>query len=155
MTSTGMWIVELGDSESECHSRQFDSTDDVYPYVREVIHSGISGRVCASEDVGERSWFARKILCMPSRMQAPRFALEWSDGIGSLIFLDDAVSEYRAIDSKHPIEATQEVRTRISHGELAPHPSEECLSLDRALKAIEEFLQAGQRPDWLEYRYVR
>ena len=83
-----------------------------------------------------------------------RFAIEWSGEICSLIFFDDAVSEYRAISSNPSRELDDQTRIKVSHGEESPHPLEECLPLSEGLRAIRDFLDSGNRPGWLEYRYV-
>jgi len=150
-----MWTVEVGDPESGSHVQQLASKLEVFPYVEGVARREAAGRLCADEDVGESSWFTRKILRMNRRIQAMRFAIEWSEGICSLIFFDDAASEYRAIDPESTAVASEVVRKQIAHGEVEPHPESECFPLDRGLKAIEQFLTEDSRPDWLEYRFVR
>ena len=158
MTSTGVWTIELGDDhrgDIGFTYKHLDSKTDVFPAVKDVIASERFGRICVDEDIGESSWFTRKILRMNPRVQAMRFAIEWSGDTCSLIFFDDAVSEYRALNASESLEIDEEVRTQISHGQEAPHPLEECLPLKEGLKAVEVYLGAGNRPDWLEYRYVK
>ena len=85
---------------------------------------------------------------------SPCLAIEWHGAYASLIFHDDAWSEYRAIDSTRPVSATEEERRRIAHGELAPHPASECMEKARAFEAISEFIINRTRPNWLTYRHV-
>jgi hypothetical protein len=46
------------------------------------------------------------------------------------------------------------VRRNIAHGELAQHPTAECMKKARAFGAIREFIDKGSHPDWLTYKYV-
>ncbi|MEM7145021.1 MAG: hypothetical protein AAF591_07775 [Verrucomicrobiota bacterium] len=152
MTTTGVWTIEVGDEASFKH---LDSKSAVFPALEEIIAADSDGRVCVDEDVGENSWFSRTILRLNPRIQAMRFAIEWSGEICSLIFFDDAVSEYRAISSDPSRELDGETRLKVSHGQEAPHPLDECLSLSEGLRAIRDFLDSGSRPSWLDYRYVK
>jgi hypothetical protein len=65
-----------------------------------------------------------------------------------------AWSEYRAIDAKHPVLPSEQVKRNIAHGELSPHPTEECMEKGWAFIAIREYINNGKRPDWLTYKYV-
>lgn len=81
-------------------------------------------------------------------------AVDWSGDVASLIFFDNAASEYRAKDAEKPITADEVARKAIAHGEVALHPPEQCMSLGRARQAINEYLKTGVRPEWLQYEYV-
>lgn len=154
MSATGTWTVELGDVESPMESEQIGQKEGVFPHLLQLVREHPAGRICVDEDVGERTWFARKILGMNPRIQQMHFALEWCGEACSLIFFDEAASEYRAKDPTQPITAADETRLKIAHGELAPHPIEECLSLERGLNTIQDYLKSGERPSWLKYKYV-
>ncbi len=82
------------------------------------------------------------------------FMLEWSSQTCGLIFSDDNSSEYRALAKESPEDLTDETRKAIAFGEYAPLEVKYCLSKEVALKALREFFEDGQRPDWLEYEYV-
>jgi hypothetical protein len=86
---------------------------------------------------------------------SPCFHLQKAGDVARLIFADDAWSEYRALDLDHPVEADEEVRLKLSMGDLGPADPEECLDAARALAAARHYLLHGERPDWLTYRYVR
>jgi len=148
-TSLGMWTVDCGKT-----SRRFDRKADVFAYVSELVRAQTSGRIDADEDVGGRTWISRFVFGLHSRILQGHFAIEWSGVVASLIFFDDAGSEHRAKDTEQPVQADDATRQAIAHGELSPHPAEQCLALDRALQAIEEYLRTGARPDWLKYDYV-
>jgi hypothetical protein len=75
--------------------------------------------------------------------------------VAALIFLDDAWSEYRAIDVERPVQPSEDVRKRTSHGEFLPYPIGECMSVERAFAAIAHYVAEGERPPWLTYRYVK
>jgi hypothetical protein len=144
-----MWAVECGDTW-----KRFERKDEVFAHVRELALSRESGRIDVSEDVGGRSWISKFVFGLHPRILQGHFAIEWSGGIASLILFDDAGSEYRAKDKEKPIRADETTRRAIAHGEETPHPQNECLALDRALSAIEEYLKTATRPSWLEYEYV-
>ena len=80
------------------------------------------------------------------------FAIEWSRDLAGLMFYDDAASEYRAYDPAGGAESTID---EICFGEYEPWPKEMLIEKAKAVRAIEEFIQYGKRPDWLSYEYVR
>lgn len=83
------------------------------------------------------------------------FMLDWHGPYASLVFLDGAGSEYRALDLKQPVDAPEEIRLQLSGGEPTPAPAKECMQKTRAFAAVREFIDTGMRPEWLSYRYVR
>jgi hypothetical protein len=147
-TTLGVWTVESGETTA-----RFKDKREIARYISKLVLEQASGRIDVDEDVGARSWFAR-LLGLHSRMLLGHLALEWAGNFASLIFVDDAASEHRAVDAEQPVQLDEETRLRLAHGEVEPHPVEECMSLARALKAIEEYLQSGTKPAWLKYRYV-
>jgi hypothetical protein len=150
VTSRGMWICENPDGEEAV----FDRKDQVFPFTSRVIKEKARGRIAVAEDVGARSSLLRFIFAMNPRIIQNHIALEWADNAASLIFFDDAESEYRAQDFQNPKSFSEEIRKKIAHGEPEPHPADECMSLERALTAMDEYLNTGKRPGWLKYRYV-
>jgi hypothetical protein len=148
-TSTGMWTVECGE-----YCEIFEKKELIFPYLSGLVKKLTNGRIDVDEDIGGRSWFSKFIFGMNPRIIQMHFTLEWYEDTASLIFFDGAGSEYRVKDSEFLIEPTEEIRNKIAHGEPKPYPIEECLSLQRALKAIEEYLKSGERPDWINYVYV-
>lgn len=101
------------------------------------------------------SWLDRFLGLRGDRDIEQAFHLEKEGRVATLIFFDDAESEYRATDPAQPIEATLEERQAVSQGEALPAPLVECLHSDRAFAAAAEYLQRGKRPDWLTYLYVK
>jgi hypothetical protein len=89
------------------------------------------------------------------RNVTPCFAVEWNSGYASLIFLDDAWSEYWAIDGTRRVAPDEAVRRNIAHGEAEPHPIAECMEKARAFAAMRQFILQGNCPDWLTYKYVQ
>jgi hypothetical protein len=96
-----------------------------------------------------------RLFGMSDRHIEPCFWLAKAGPVAALTFLDEAWSEYRATDPERPVQATEAQRMALSCGELTPAPPEVCLEASRAFKAATEYLQRGERPDWLSYRYVR
>lgn len=149
LTTTGMWTVEFGDEDSRASGEK----TDVLPRMSQLFGEHRAGRIVVCEDVGGRSWFSR-FLGLHPRFLLMRFAIEWSGDVASLIFFDDAVSEYRAKDAERPIPADEVARKAIAHGEPDAHPLDQCMALVRAREAIEEYMRSGTRPGWLQYQYV-
>ena len=150
-TSTGMWIIECAEAKEVVNTKE-----GVFPYLLAQIKRLKEGRLVVEEDVGERSWLERFLFSVKNpRIIQTHFAMEWCNDFASLIFIDDAGSEYRAKSNKSHIQPNEETRMRIAHGELTPHPVDECLNLQMALEAIEEYFKSGERPNWLEYKYVK
>jgi hypothetical protein len=140
------WIADSDGVET-----RFDSKEQITAHLSSLEQQA-RGRVSIKIDHGPiRGW--RRFLGM-KRDVTPCFAVEWDSDYASLIFLDDAWSEYRAIDGAHPVVPSEEVRRNIAHGELRPHPIAECMEKARAFAAIRDFLSRGSRPDWLTYEYV-
>ena len=150
LTTLGMWTVEFREDEP----RRFTQKSDVFPYLSGLMRQHSSGRIDVDEDVGGRSWVSRFVFGLHPRSLLMHFAVEWSGEVASLIFFDDAVSEYRAIDRERPIQADKLARKAIAHGEVTPHPLDQCMALGRAQQAIDEYLKTGVRPEWLQYEYV-
>lgn len=149
-TSLGMWSVQF--REDTPHA--FAQKHELLPHVDTLLQQHRTGSLTLDEDIGGRSWFSRTVLGLNPRILQMHLTLEWCDGVASLIFFDDASSEHRAMDPSHPIQASDAIRTAIAHGEAAPLSFRECLELNRARRAIEEFLETGRRPDWLQYEFV-
>ena len=150
LTTLGTWTVQFREDEP----RRFAQKRDVFPYLSEVMRQHSAGRIDVDEDIGGRSWVSRFVFGLHSRLLLMHFAVEWSGDVASLIFLDDAASEHRALDRERPVQADEATRIAIAHGEVTPHPLDQCVALDRAQQAIEEYLRTGVRPEWLQYDYV-
>ncbi len=118
-----------------------------------LIESNPDGRIELDEDVGARSWIGRLFGLFP-RIYQIHILIEWHEDIASLIFVDDADSEYRAKSTGDEETKTEEKRRKIAHGELEPHPIEQCLLVSEATRAITDYLESMKRPDWIAYEYV-
>lgn len=146
LTSTGMWTVECGEFYEVLERKKM-----VFPCLADFVQKFPKGRIVVDENIGKRSWFSRFVFGMNHRIIQMHLALEWCNDVASLIYFDDAGSEYRSKDIEYPVDADEETRMNIAHGDLKPHPIEECHSLKRSLNAIEEYLNYGKRLGWLEY----
>ena len=149
-TSLGTWTVQFREEPAHAVAQK----RELLPLVDALLQQHRAGSLTLDEDIGGRSWFSRTVLGLNPRILQMHLTLEWSDGVASLVFFDDASSEHRAMDPSHAIQASDAIRTAIAHGEAAPLPFRECLELNRARRAIEEFLETGKRPDWLQYEYI-
>jgi hypothetical protein len=141
------WLLELNELELPVVSRS-GLLDQI-----KVAQSLGHGRLVLSSVIGQAPLWKR--LLGAKNESRGHFAVEWFNQVASLIFLDENWSEYRAIDGAGPIEASDEERTQVAHGEVKPHPKAECLSKERAFRAIAESLESDARPAWLQYRVVR
>ncbi len=144
------YIVEWNGSES----RLADSA-----HVRDLLKSAEAAEhaeVWVKLDRGprRRNWIER-LLGMNDRDIEPCFWLAKSGPVAALTFVDGAGSEYRAIDPDGPTEASMAQRMALSCGEPTAAPEEVCLQASRAFEAATEYLQSGERPGWLIYRYVQ
>ena len=141
------WIADIDEVEA-----RFDSKEQIAAYLS-GIEQQPRGHVWVLTDHGPiKGW--RRFLGLKC-VVSPCFTVEWDSDYASLIFLDDVWSEYRAMDVSHPVAPNEEVRRRIAHGEVGPHPTAECMEKARAFAAIRYFLIQGVRPDWLTYNCVR
>ena len=143
----GDWIAEVNDVDT-----RFRTKDDLIAHLS-TLEPLAAGSLSVQVDRGPTKGWLR-FLGGAKRDIEPCFTVEWAGSYASLIFHDDAWSEYRAIDHEQPVVASEDERRKIAHGELAPHPTEECMAKTRAFVAIREFLESGARPNWLRYRYV-
>jgi hypothetical protein len=148
-TNLGAWSVSLDDeTNAVCDKPQ------AIHEARKAIASRASGRLELSEDVGKRAWLAR-FLGLSPRIQQIHLILEWNGDAACLIFIDAADSEYRVIDEDPSSTFSEKIRMSISHGESKPAPVNECMKLNRALSAINDYLQSGELPNWLRYKYIK
>jgi hypothetical protein len=126
------------------------SLSDVRAKIR-AIRDNSEGKLSLFALVGLRPWWQR---LLGAKYKVDHFfALEWSGEFAALIFFDEKVSEYRALDKAVPVVPQEHTRVRISHGE-PDIAIEECMKKSRAFDALDEFLESNKRPDWIDYRYV-
>ena len=146
MKSIRSWLVEVNDTNP-----QVNSFADLMKQI-EKAEQMEAGRLSVCIDRGPCTWWQR--FLGKKRDVDSLFALEWDSEYASLIFHDENWSEYRALDKDHPVQPDEKIRVRIAHGEVKPHPLEECMNKRRAFIAVESFLESGCRPDWLAYCFV-
>jgi hypothetical protein len=139
------WTLEFNDEDTVLRS-----LSEVRARIR-AISDASEGKLNLVSVVGLRPWWQR--LFGAKYNVDHFFALEWSGGFAALFFFDQNVSEYRAIDKAVPVVPPEATRREISHGE-PDIAAEECMQKLRAFDAVDEFLESGQRPSWIEYRYV-
>ena len=140
------WQLELNDEEHQVFSLR-----DIAERV-EMARQLREGRLVLTEVVGPAPLWKR--VLGTKNVARGYFAVEWSNEVACLIFLDENWSEHRVLDKSAPIEATDEELQRVSHGEAKPAPLEECMTKERAFRAIAESLEATSLPAWLQYRVV-
>ena len=114
-----------------------------------------SAEVSVVIDRGRRPSWLKRLFGFSERIVTPRLILQKAGGVAALTFLDEAWSEYRAIDPDRPDGISEDVRLKLSGGKPTPADREVCMTADRAFEAARHYLLRGTRPDWLSYRYVR
>ncbi|OFJ05931.1 hypothetical protein BFX25_13945 [Vibrio cholerae] len=132
--------------------KELISTDEVFELLKSVENLETC-RIWLGKDGGPRPWWHR-LLGTRKRFVDSLFALEWHNQIAILIFHNENWSEYRAIDQEHPVSVSENDRLEIAQGEKIAPSNEECISKQRALAAVYEYLQSGKRPNWLNYNFV-
>ncbi len=149
MRDNRTYIVEQDEVETP-----FRTAEQALEFIRQTM-AGESVDLWVFVDCGVRPNRLRRLFGFSERSVTPCFQLQKCGDTATLTFLDEHWSEYRALDPHRPAAVRDEVRRRLSGGELTPADPEECMTAARALDAARDFLLNGSRPDWLSYRYVR
>ncbi len=110
------------------------------------------GRLSLYADGGDRPFWHR--LFGARIWVVGYFSVEWYNGIAALMFLDDNMSEYRAVDRQPVLDYSQSDHNRIRFGGDEPIDRRFTMSTTRAKEAIKQFLQTSRRPSWLDYELV-
>jgi len=147
LSALDKWFVEINEEEKE-----FPSIAEVLEILKSVENLETC-KVWVGKDGGQRPWWHR-LLGTQKRFVDSLFALEWHNQIANLIFHDENWSEYRAIDQENPVSAREHDRLKVAQGEKIAPSNEECISKQRALAAVREYLQNNKRPTWLGYNFV-
>jgi len=148
LTSHTKYFLSLDDKEVE-----FESFSDSKEALMSAFNSK-SGKVSFSADDGLRPWWQRFIFGANNYVRM-YFAIEWSNDISGLIFHDENASEYRALAESPSLEIDEEIRKKISFEEHEPLSQKYCLAKEMAEKAIIEFLENGEKPQWVTYEFVQ
>lgn len=85
-------------------------------------------------------------------MVTPCFKLQKAGDVAAFIFLDDAWSEYRAMDPDGLDGIGEDVGLKLSGGEPTPADPTVCMTAGRAFATARHYPLRGTRPDWLRYR---
>jgi hypothetical protein len=143
------YIVEQGEAET-----RLETVEQVCDLLDRIAASE-SADVSVVIDRGRRPSWLKRLFGFSERMVTPCFILQKAGGVAALTFLDEAWSEYRAIDKDRPDGISEDIRHKLSGGEPTPADPEVCMTAERAFVAARHYLRRGTRPDWLSYRYVR
>jgi hypothetical protein len=146
-----------------CHPKYFlllddkdvelESLSDIKEKLMTALNSK-SGKISLSADDGLRPWWQRFIFGS-NRYVRMYLAIEWSNGIAGLIFHDENASEYRALSEPTNVKVDEKIRKEISFEEHEPLSQKYCLAKDLAEKAIIEFFEKGEKPQWITYEFVQ
>lgn len=112
-----------------------------------------AGQITLTADAGDRPILHR--LLGAKIWVAGLFSVEWSNNVAALFFLDENMSEYRAIDKESPVAPWSRAdRSQLRFGENEPIDERYLLSKSRATKALESFLETSKRPSWLDFEFI-
>ena len=148
LTSHTKYFLSLDDKEVE-----FESFSDSKEALMSAFNSK-SGKVSFSADDGLRPWWQRFIFGANNYVRM-YLAIEWSNEISGLIFHDENASEFRALTDSCNDAASVVDQNEISFGESEPLNQKYCIATDIAKSSIVEFLEKEERPEWLNYEFVR
>lgn len=143
------YIVEQNEVET-----RFETVEEVCDLL-DRLETEASADFWVGIDRGRRPSWVRRLFGMSERLVTPCFSIERAGEVATLTFLDDAWSEYRAVDPDRPVDVSEELRRKVSGGEPTPADPEVCMTATRAFAAARHYLLNGVRPDWMSYRYVR
>jgi len=128
-----------------------------FSQTREALMSALnskSGKISLSAYDGLRPWWQRFIFGANNYVRM-YLAIEWSNEISGLIFHDENASEFRALTDSCNDAASVVDQNEISFGESEPLNQKYCIATDIAKSSIVEFLEKEERPEWLNYEFVR
>lgn len=144
------YIVEQDEVET-----RLETAEQVCELLDRLEASPAADHLWVLIDRGRRPSWIKRLFGRSERLVTPCFYLQKAGEVAALTFLDDAWSEFRAVDADRPVEASEEVRRKLSGGEPTPADPEVCMTATRAFAAARHYLLNGARPDWMSYRYVR
>jgi hypothetical protein len=153
-----IWVDDFLTVDFEAKDeRFFETKDELQTFLAELEQQN-EGQLDVFKYYGKTRlpWWERLLLLGEWRLHTtPCFFLAWADDCATLMFYDEASSEYRAYDHQHYIDdAPTELRIRLNFGDGTPAPLEQCLHKARAFKACHEFIDTAIRPEFLSYKYV-
>jgi len=130
-----------------------ESYEDLVEKLQSQIISE-EGVVSLAADDGQRPWWQRFIFGAKIYVRS-YLTFEWKNGTCGLIFHDENTSEYRALSKFEPKDVSESTRKKISFGEYEPLDKKYCIEKELAVKAINEYLDSGIMPTWLEYDFTK
>ena len=153
ITSDFKWAAEVGAAEdAEC--LYFRSAEELKSFLVELERRE-AGKLHIFKDYGKRPlrWWQR-LFRIADWHRLPCLTLFWCDRYATLMFHDEASSDYHALEPQPAADVPTEIRLQLNYEEPTPAPPEECLQKSCAFAAACEFIDTGRRPKWLSYRYV-
>ena len=155
ITSEFKWAAEVGAAE-DAEPIYFRSTEELKSFLVELERRE-AGQLHVFKDYGKRPlrWWWQRLFRVADWHTLPCLTLFWCDRYATLMFHDEASSEYHALAPSPVADVPTEIRLLLNFEEPTPASSEECLQKTRAFAAAREFIDTGVRPEWLSYRYVR
>jgi len=89
----------------------------------------------------------------PPQTHRVHLELVWNSGVAALIILNSKGQEHRIL-AETPIRVSDEIRSRLSFGELTPLESRYCLPKSRAFQIIRQYLENKTIPAGIDYEIV-
>ncbi|MBD3675140.1 MAG: hypothetical protein HUJ26_16605 [Planctomycetaceae bacterium] len=144
------WATETEDTDPIF----FDNSDQLKEYVEQIMHQQ-DGELAVFKYFGKtrRRWWSR--IFIPGEYHWSVlycFTIRWIEDFAVLMFYDAEANEHRAFDQLNYIsDASEDIRIRLGIDEYSPASPEQCLQKSRVLDACQEFIDTGNRPEWLNY----
>ena len=122
------------------------------------IESRATGGLTLWEEIRqpqERTLLKRFFESLGGPRQTHRVHLElaWNAGVAAVMFLNSKGQEHRVL-AESPIPVSDEIRSRLSFGELTPLDSRYCLPKSRAFQIVRQYLDATTIPAGIDYEIV-
>jgi hypothetical protein len=122
------------------------------------MESRATGDLTLWEEIGqpkERSLWRRFFESLGGPPQTHRVHLElvWNAGVAAVIFLNSNGQEHRVL-AETPIPMSDEIRSKLTFGELTPLHSRYCLSKSRAFQIVRQYLEAQTIPAGIKCEIV-
>ena len=89
----------------------------------------------------------------PPQTHRVHLELAWNADVAAVMFLNSKGQEHRVL-VETPIPASEDIRSRLSFGELTPLDSRYCLPKSQAFQIVRQYLEAKTIPAGIYYEIV-
>lgn len=89
----------------------------------------------------------------PLQTHRVHLELAWNADVAAVMFLDSKGQEHRVL-AETPVPVSEEIRSRLSFGELTPLDSRYCSPKSRAFQIVRQYLEATTILAGIDYEIV-